>query len=253
MSIDPLAIGRIMSSDLGDTERQQIASEEFESYLIGMMIKEMRKTIPEGMFSSPAMETFTDMMDEVLAKELAETGAFGFADSLFNKVNAEKSGEIKAGIRQLSGGSSPLLKDVFSPSTLDHERHALQPVMGRLSSKFGMRLHPIFDEWRSHDGIDIAAAKGTEIQAVLDGVVKTAGNRSGYGKTVIVEHADGRESLYAHCDQLFVNPGDQLRAGDKIGEVGSTGVSTGNHLHFELRENGTAIDPLGVFPWLFTE
>ena len=116
-----------------------------------------------------------------------------------------------------------------------------------------MRMHPIYDEWRSHDGIDIAAAKGTEIQAVLDGVVKFSGNRSGYGKTVIVEHSDGRESLYAHCDQLFVNVGDELRAGDKIGEVGSTGVSTGNHLHFELRDNGTPVDPLQVFPWLFEE
>ena len=78
-----------------------------------------------------------------------------------------------------------------------------------------------------------------------------AGLKGGYGKTVIVEHENGRESVYAHCDQIYVQPGDVLKAGEKIAEVGSTGVSTGNHLHFEMRENGQAIDPLAHFPWLF--
>lgn len=256
MSIDPLAIGRIMNSNLADTERQQIASEEFEGYLIGMLIKEMRKTIPKGMFSSPAMDTFTDMMDQALAKDLASTGTFGFAEAMLSKVHGASESvqdQVEMGMRAWQTAQSPILKDIHTHVQHNHDHHALQPVLGRLTSKFGARFHPIHQDWRSHDGIDIAAPRGSDIQAVLDGTVEFAGNRSGYGKTIVLRHADGRESMYAHCDALFVQAGDVLRAGDKIAEVGSTGVSTGNHLHFELRENGQAIDPLTVFPWLFEE
>ena len=258
-AVDPLAIGRIMNSNLGDTQRQEIASEEFESYLIGMLIKEMRKTIPEGMFSSSAMDTFTEMMDQALAKQLAENGSFGFAEAMLKDVNGRSSSPIKdgveTGVRELRTSVAPLLKDVHQHQIIPHGQNydagVLQPVLGRLTSKFGMRLHPIHKEWRTHNGIDIAAPRGTDIQNVMDGKVVFAGVKGGYGKTVIVEHDNGRESVYAHCDQVFVQPGDVLKAGDKIAEVGSTGVSTGNHLHFEMRENGEAIDPLAHFPWLF--
>lgn len=260
-SVDPLAIGRIMNSNLADSQRQEIASEEFESYLIGMLIKEMRKTIPEGMFSSQAMDTFTEMMDQALAKQLAEEGSFGFAEAMLRGVHGKDDGVsstakdgFQAGIREFRTAVGPLMKDVHSHITShnhNHDEHVLQPVFGRLTSKFGMRLHPIAKEWRSHDGIDIAAPKGTDIQNVMDGKVVFAGVKGGYGKTVIVEHANGRESVYAHCDQVFVQAGDDLKAGDKIAEVGSTGVSTGNHLHFEIRENGKSVDPLAHFPWLF--
>lgn len=260
-SVDPLAIGRIMNSNLADSQRQEIASEEFESYLIGMLIKEMRKTIPEGMFSSTAMDTFTEMMDQALAKQLAEEGSLGFAEAMLRGVNGKEDGAVspvkdgfESGIRKFKTGVSPLMKDVhphLGPHDHNHDAHVLQPVLGRLTSKFGMRLHPISKEWRSHDGIDIAAPKGTDIQNVMDGKVVFAGVKGGYGKTVVIEHSDGRESVYAHCDQVFVQAGDVLKAGDKIAEVGSTGVSTGNHLHFEMRENGQSVDPLDHFPWLF--
>jgi len=258
MGGDPLAIGRIMNSQLGDEQRQEIASEEFEGYLIGMLIKEMRKTIPKGMFSSSAMDTFTEMMDQALAKELAADGSFGFADAMLRDGKGNTSSvkqEMKDGIREFRTVTRPILKDLREHTVQyhDHDAHALQPLMGRLTSKFGMRLHPIAKEWRAHDGIDIAAAKGTDIQNVMDGKVTFAGIKGGYGKTVIVTHDDGRESLYAHCDQIFVQAGDALKAGDKIAEVGSTGVSTGNHLHFEIRENGKSVDPLVHFPWLFEE
>ena len=259
-AVDPLAIGRIMNSNLGDTQRQEIASEEFESYLIGMLIKEMRKTIPEGMFSSSAMDTFTEMMDQALAKQLAENGSFGFAEAMLKGVNGESgtSSPVKdgfeVGVREFKTSVAPLLKDVhqhITPHGQNFDAGVLQPVLGRLTSKFGMRLHPIHKEWRAHNGIDIAAPKGTDIQNVMDGKVVFAGVKGGYGKTVIVEHDNGRESVYAHCDQVFVQSGDVLKAGDKIAEVGSTGVSTGNHLHFEMREDGAPIDPLTHFPWIF--
>ena len=141
MSIDPLAIGRIMNSNLADAERHQIASEEFEGYLIGMLIKEMRKTIPKGMFSSPAMDTFTDMMDQALAKDLAESGTFGFAEAMLSKVHGASESvqeQVQAGLRSWQGAQSPLLRDIHTRVQQSQNHHALQLVLGRLTSKFGM-------------------------------------------------------------------------------------------------------------------
>ena len=90
-AVDPLAIGRIMNANLGDTQRQEIASEEFESYLIGMLIKEMRKTIPEGMFSSSAMDTFTEMMDQALANNWLKMVLLGFAEAMLKDVKRRNS------------------------------------------------------------------------------------------------------------------------------------------------------------------
>ena len=100
-----------------------------------------------------------------------------------------------------------------------------------------------------HRGIDIAAAEGTPIQAVRPGTVTFAGERGGYGLVVYVDHGDGLETRYAHCSQLNVKTGERISQGQVLGEVGSTGRSTGNHLHFEARENGVAVDPKAIFNW----
>lgn len=117
------------------------------------------------------------------------------------------------------------------------------PVNGRISSNFGNRIHPIDKTMKFHAGIDIAAPKGTPIGSAAEGVVTFAGWRKGYGNLVIVEHPDGRTTRYGHAEKLFVNEGDIVSAGQKIASVGSTGKSTGPHLHFEVRENGAAVDP----------
>lgn len=131
-----------------------------------------------------------------------------------------------------------------------HRRHSessaplRMPVNGAITSKFGTRRDPIHGQHRSHKGIDIAAPRGTPIEAAATGTVVFSGRQRGYGKTVIVELADGRRTRYAHADKLLVQAGDEVRAGQVIATVGSTGRATGPHLHFEVTENGRAVNPL---------
>jgi len=110
-------------------------------------------------------------------------------------------------------------------------------IPAQVSSHFGWRLHPIYGDWRFHSGTDIAAATGTHVLAALAGRVAIANFLGGYGLTVVLEHSNGtQETLYAHLSEVFVEPGEEVEQGTVIGSVGSTGNSTGPHLHFELRE-----------------
>ena len=121
------------------------------------------------------------------------------------------------------------------------------PLPGRrISSQFGMRHHPILDITRLHAGGDIGAPTGTALLAAGDGVVVVASERGGYGLTVVIDHGHSLATLYGHMSQISVNPGQQVRRGDVIGRVGSTGLSTGPHLHLETRIKGMPIDPMGV-------
>jgi murein DD-endopeptidase MepM/ murein hydrolase activator NlpD len=116
------------------------------------------------------------------------------------------------------------------------------------TSGFGWRLHPLLGAWRLHAGEDLAAPEGTPVVAALSGKVVSSGLAGGYGLAVEVEHQRPmRRTLYGHLSELYVKAGDVVRQGEVIGRVGSTGLSTGPHLHFELREPAAggwvAIDP----------
>lgn len=113
----------------------------------------------------------------------------------------------------------------------------------RISSPFGYRIHPITGTRKLHSGIDYAAPAGTAIYAAEDGVVLTSGWINGYGYTITVNHGSGYVTLYAHCSSLIAKAGQKVVKGQTIARVGSTGNSTGNHLHFEVKVNGTAQDP----------
>lgn len=121
------------------------------------------------------------------------------------------------------------------------------PVQGRISSVFGYRTHPVTGARKLHSGLDIAAPSGTPLAAGAGGRVVLADWFGGYGLTVIIDHGGGLATLYAHQSRLAVSTGDTVGTGQLIGYVGSTGLSTGPHVHFEVRTNGTAEDPL---PWL---
>lgn len=114
---------------------------------------------------------------------------------------------------------------------------------GVVSSEYGYRMHPILEEERMHTGVDLAVESGVSIKAAADGVVILAEEVSGYGLTVVIDHGEGLTTLYGHASKLLVKPGEQVQAGDTIALVGSTGLSTGPHLHFEVRQNQQHIDP----------
>jgi murein DD-endopeptidase MepM/ murein hydrolase activator NlpD len=121
------------------------------------------------------------------------------------------------------------------------------PVNGAVTSGFGARAHPIFGESRMHAGIDIGASSGTPVRAGDDGVVVMAGANGGYGNWTLVDHGGGLATGYAHQSSIGVSTGQRVSRGQVIGRVGSTGASTGPHLHFEVRVNGNPVDPMA---WL---
>lgn len=111
-------------------------------------------------------------------------------------------------------------------------------------SDFGMRLHPIYKKWKMHTGMDIGMDLGANVYASSDGVVTRDGENGGYGLAITIKHGNGIETLYAHNSKLVVKQGDQVKSGQIIAKAGSTGISTGPHLHFEVRINGKAVDPV---------
>jgi len=117
------------------------------------------------------------------------------------------------------------------------------PVRGRISSQFGLRVHPKTREERNHLGIDIVAKEGAPVFATADGRVMFSGKRRGYGKVVVVDHGFGFQTVYAHNSRLSVYSGALVKRGQVIARVGSTGHTTGPHLHYEIRKNGEPIDP----------
>ncbi len=132
----------------------------------------------------------------------------------------------------------------------DSIRHmpALHPVLdGRITSDFGMRLHPIFKRYRKHPGIDFAAKAGAPIYAAADGIIKLAKYNGGYGNCVIIDHLYGFESRYGHMQKILVRRGQRVERGDKIGLVGKTGIATAPHLHFEVHYKGKEVNPRHYF------
>ncbi len=119
------------------------------------------------------------------------------------------------------------------------------PGYTRVSSPFGMRMHPILHVRKMHTGIDIHVPSGAKIVAAGSGTVISAGSRGGYGNCTLIDHGDGLVTLYAHQQKILVSRGQRVSEGQQIGLVGTTGLSTGPHLHFEVRVNGNPVNPLG--------
>jgi murein DD-endopeptidase MepM/ murein hydrolase activator NlpD len=145
--------------------------------------------------------------------------------------NVEKA--LKLPVQSSSQGSTDTKKSKGSVTL----GRGVWPASGRISSKFGPR-------WgRKHEGIDIAASTGTNVYAFMEGKVTFSGTQGGYGKLVIIDHGNGLKSYYGHNSKLIAKVGQTVTKGTHIAEVGSTGNSTGPHLHFEIRKNGTPVNP----------
>ncbi|MEW6433350.1 MAG: M23 family metallopeptidase [Myxococcota bacterium] len=180
----------------------------------------------------------------VLKQLIGASGAFKGGDAagsqVWADVFAEAVAEAVAGSGGLGLGAALAASLPAPPSGTPGD---VLPGGGVLTSGFGERVDPFTHQTRRHDGVDLAAPEGTPILSVADGVVLSAGPRGGYGNAVEVAHPDGTTSLYAHAREVTVSAGQPVRAGDVLAHVGRTGRSTGNHLHFELRRGGHAVDP----------
>jgi murein DD-endopeptidase MepM/ murein hydrolase activator NlpD len=120
------------------------------------------------------------------------------------------------------------------------------PVAGHITSYFGYRYHPILHFTRFHAGVDFGASWGSPIVAAADGIVAAAGWAGGYGRQVRISHSGGLVTSYSHMSGIVAQPGTLVHAGQLIGYVGSSGLSTGPHLHYEVRKDGTPVNPLAV-------
>lgn len=122
------------------------------------------------------------------------------------------------------------------------------PCQGELTSGFGHRLHPVYGIGRQHNGCDFTADYGTPIRATASGTVVSADWLGGYGQTVEIDHGNGLKTLYAHCESLKVKKGQTVRKGQLIATVGTTGLSSGPHCHYEVHKDGKPVDPMAYLP-----
>ncbi len=174
-------------------------------------------------------------LEELEAKVASDNEALeAQIDKLNREANALTAEMQRGAIQSSSSATSTYSGGIF-----------LWPVpnYARISSYFGYRMHPILGYTKFHSGLDIAASSGTPILAANGGTVIFSGTRNGYGKTIMIDHGGGLVTLYGHCSSLLVGTGTTVSRGQTVALVGSTGQSTGPHCHFEVRKDGTAVNP----------
>jgi len=213
--------------DVGQRDQKlKKACKDFESLLTYQILRSMRKTIDKCdlMHGGQGEEIYQSLFDMEISKSMADFGPNSLAKLLYEQLKGKEG----------TGDSVP--------------EQLPWPVKGQLSSGFGWRKDPFTSERRFHDGADIAAPLGTSIRAVLPGKVVFNGMKKGYGNVIILDHGRGLTTLYAHTSRNLASEGVMVQAGSVIAEVGSTGRSTGPHLHFEVRKDGKALDPMAFLP-----
>lgn len=202
---------------------------------------------------TPLVTAARDKAAEVLAgapgvdKVLAVFGGDSTASEVFGTQPTDSGTDD--GYAASSGGADDILgreKTLF-PDTVDETVYPMEfehvlPTEGTLTSDFGSRLSPTTGQPGFHYGLDIAADEGVVISAFADGTVREIGE-SDYGNYLIVDHADGFSTLYAHCSSISAAVGDEVKCGEEIARVGQTGNATGPHLHLEIWKDGAALDP----------
>lgn len=174
-------------------------------------------------------------------------GSGGFAGALAAALNPNAAVQAAAGLSAPQTVNPGALAQSVVPAMPGTQSAFVWPAPGPVSSPFGPRKNPMGAGYDFHPGLDIAAAEGAPIRAAAPGRIVQVGPDGGYGNVVVVDHGDGVTSRYAHCSQTFATVGETVAAGDEIAAVGSTGHSTGPHLHFEVRVDDKPVDPLPFF------
>ncbi len=183
-----------------------------------------------------------DRFDLIIANRRAATGESQEGALLYAAIDRSAGSDIRLMKWNLGGRTDWM--DVNGAGR--QVASAVWPVAARITSGFGMRYHPILHFGRMHKGIDFGAHYGQPIVATADGQVTRAGWAGGYGRQVRLAHGGGMATSYSHMSRIVVEPGTLVRQGQLIGYVGSTGLSTGPHLHYEVYRNGVAVNPMGV-------
>ncbi|RVU05007.1 M23 family metallopeptidase [Novosphingobium umbonatum] len=184
-----------------------------------------------------------DTFDMVVAYKRAASGEVEVGDLLYAAI--ESGGRPRKQL--LRWGGEGQLFDAAAMASASARQELVMPVNGaRITSGFGLRLHPILGFARMHAGTDLAAAYGSPVRAVADGVASFVGAHGGHGQYIRLEHGGGVGTGYGHLSRFAVAAGSRVRAGQVIGFVGSTGLSTGPHLHYEVFRGGMSVDPMSV-------
>ena len=206
-------------------------------------IQQYLQTI-DSRFSLDGEVAPSDQFDFVVAYKRAASGESETGDLLF--AGLERGGRPLAQLVRWGSDGQFFEASGNGDTGLATGSRTFAPVNGHMTSAYGMRRHPILGYVRMHAGIDFGAAWGSPIFAVSDGIVSFAGRHGGHGNYVRLEHGGGLGSGYGHMSRIAVAPGTRVRAGQVIGYVGSSGLSTGPHLHFEVYRGGATINPLSV-------
>jgi murein DD-endopeptidase MepM/ murein hydrolase activator NlpD len=252
-----LAVTVLRAGDTLTMTRQPIAIDRTPLRLQGLVGNSLYRSARAAGAPAKVVETFI----KALATRVSIGRDVAAADSFDMVIERERAatGEVRLGKLMLIGLDRPASpvrlvrfgdegrESWWDPSGQMERRGTMgMPVAGRITSSFGLRMHPLLGFMRMHKGLDIGAPHGAPIYAAIDGVVQFAGRSGGYGNFVKLRHGGSIESGYGHMSRIAVRAGQQVARGQVIGYVGSTGRSTGPHLHWEVWKNGAPVNPRSI-------
>jgi murein DD-endopeptidase MepM/ murein hydrolase activator NlpD len=245
------------TASLGAKQKGELkkAAQEFEAVFIAHMLKVMRETIEESglMEGGFGKSIYTEMFDQEVSLSLAKRGALGISNLLEQSISADISADEKNKSDRSPDADpahtleTPSLASPDSSGKTSAQQPEITdfqlPVRAPISSDFGLRKDPFSGQSKFHKGLDLAAPEGMKVVPALPGTVISAGYENGYGNTVLVQHAGGVQTRYGHLGSICVSVGDTIAPENVLGTVGSTGRSTGAHLHFEVIRDGIPVNP----------
>jgi murein DD-endopeptidase MepM/ murein hydrolase activator NlpD len=232
----------------------QVAAKQLEAFFLRQLLAEAR---PQGgmLDGGFAGDTFKQMLDEAIADKMTAAGGIGMTAMFAKQLGStDEVGRPAAPIASAPIAHAPIAHapvahaPVAAPDMPEGMPSFILPVAGRPTSGYGLRADPVHGTMIKHGGFDLAASAGTPVAAAAPGTVVHAGPAGTYGNLVTLRHDNGFETRYAHLSAVDVKVGDVVEAGQGVGKVGSTGHSTGPHLHFEVRHEGKTIDPAPHLP-----
>ena len=241
-------IKKITQNDVKEIKKlreQRLKLEHQEEQLISLrneLIEAEKRYREQQMREMQLRAEQKSVLDQVSAQKAVQSKLVYDLEFLTRGENAELE-ELIRQEQALYADQTRKIKPAGKPQKVVSSSSFIWPVRGVITSPFGYRIHPIRGRYIFHSGIDIGVASGTPIKCSANGTVIMSTWYGGYGNCIIVDHGGGWSTLYGHCSALYVSKGKTVMQGTVIGAVGSTGMSTGPHLHFEVRYNGSPVDP----------